>query len=365
MTTPLGAVLAERIARSGPIPVADFMAAALGDPRFGYYTQRAPFGAAGDFVTAPEISQMFGEIIGLWCISLFEQMGEPPRFRLIELGPGRGTLMADLWRAAKIRPAFRAAARIHLVETSPRLRTAQREALSGVAADWHETFPQAAQAEPGTPLIVIANEFFDALPVHQVMRTGRGWRERMVAYDPETGSFEFAAADSETPVCALVPSALGDAPPGAIYEVSIAARDAMAEIAREIVASGGGALVVDYGHVRCGLGDTLQSVRAHRYHDVLADPGLADITAHVDFAALADAARACGARVCGPLAQGAFLKRLGIEARAETILTRASPDQSREIAAAFKRLIDADNMGRLFKALAVTHPKLSAAGFET
>jgi SAM-dependent MidA family methyltransferase len=293
--TPLGAALAERIARSGPLPVADFMAAALGDPRFGYYTRGNPFGAGGDFVTAPEISQMFGELVGAWCVDVFEKMGAPGSFRLVELGPGRGTLMADLWRAAKIRPAFRAAARVHLVETSLRLRGIQEAALSGVNAEWHATFAQAAGDTP-EPLIVIANEFFDALPIHQLIRTAQGWRERLVIYDAAAASFAFAVSDSETEPCALVPPALRDAAEGAIFEASPAGRGLMGEIAEAIVRRGGGALVVDYGHARSGLGDTLQSVRAHRYHDALTDPGAADITAHVDFGALGDAARARGAR---------------------------------------------------------------------
>lgn len=355
--------LVERIARKGPLTVADFMAAALGDPEFGYYRSREPFGAAGDFITAPEISQMFGELVGIWCLDLFRQMGEPSRLRLVELGPGRGSLMADLWRAAKIRPAFRAAARVHLVETSPLLRRRQAEALEGLAAEWHEDFAASLRSDEGAPLIVIANEFFDALPIHQLVQTGQGWRERTVRFDPAKGSFAFSVSQSETAPCALIPAALRDAPEGSIFEVPVAGRSVMGEIARAIASMGGGALIIDYGHDRSGLGDTLQSVRAHRYHDVLSDPGSADITAHVDFEALAEIAKKCGARVIGPTPQGEFLRRLGIETRAEALLTRASPSQAREIAASLGRLIGPDRMGGLFKAMAVTGAGLHPAGF--
>jgi len=360
--SPLGAALAERIGGDGPITVAEFMAAALGDPDSGYYMRRDPLGAAGDFVTAPEISQMFGELIGLWCIAAFEQMGAPSRLRLVELGPGRGSLMADLWRAAKIRPRFVAALSIHLVETSPALRRRQGEALPGLPVAWHESFAEAAAAEPGPPLIALANEFFDALPVHQLVRTDAGWRERTVDFDPGTERFRFAASPSPTPTCAFVPPALRDAPAGAIFEVSLQARAVIAEIAAEIVACGGAGLIFDYGHARSALGDTLQAVRAHRAHEVLDDPGTADITAHVDFEALAHAARASGAHVFGPVPQGDFLRRLGIEARAAA-LAGAAPGQRRAIEAARDRLIGARQMGRLFKVMAVTAPNLAAAGF--
>ena len=355
--------LVERIAQSGAVSVAEFMAAALGDPEFGYYRVQEPFGAAGDFVTAPEISQMFGELVALWCLDLFTQLGEPPRLRLVELGPGRGTLMADLWRAAQIRPAFRAAARLHLVETSPLLRRRQAEALAGVAAHWHEDFAGCARTDAEAPLIVIANEFFDALPVHQLVRADEGWRERTVAFDAAEERLVFSVSESESELAALVPAGLGDAPRGSLFEISAAGRNLMAEIAGHIESARGGTLIIDYGHAQSGLGDTLQSVRAHRRHDVLSDPGSADITAHVDFGALGAIARERGAQVFGPVAQGDFLRRLGIETRARALLAQATPSQARDIAASLARLVDPAGMGMLFKAMAVTSAGLVPAGF--
>ena len=331
--TPLGSRIAQRIAQSGPISVAAYMAAALSDPEFGYYARRMPLGAEGDFVTAPDISQMFGELIGLWCVDLFEQLGSPEILRVVELGPGRGTLMADLWRAAVIRPEFQKAMRIHLVEMNPTLRALQKTALPGVAAEWHENFAAAAASERSAsdrpaPLIVIANEFFDALPVHQLVKAGSGWRERMVGFDSAVQAFFFVAAAEPTPICAKVPPALQDAPPGSIFEIGLEACALMEQIAADIAALRGAALVIDYGHGAVAAGDTLQAVRGHRYHDPLAEPGLADVTAHVDFAALIRAAEAKGVRCRGPVTQGEFLSRLGIAQRAER-LRQSRPDQAR------------------------------------
>jgi NADH dehydrogenase [ubiquinone] 1 alpha subcomplex assembly factor 7 len=360
--TPLAQALASRIGQAGPISVASFMAAALSDPKFGYYRTSNPLGTRGDFITAPEISQMFGELVGIWCMAVFERIGAPSELCLIELGPGRGSLMADLLRAAKIRPAFQAAARIHLVEINPQLRRMQQEMLAG--ATWHESFAEAAQCGD-MPLVVIANEFFDALPIHQLERNESGWRERMVAFDPATESFRFVTAPEETPPCALVPAKLRDEAPGSIFEVSPDARALMAAIAAALVARGGAALVIDYGHEASAIGETLQAVRGHRYHDPLTDPGLADITAHVDFEALTRAACGRGAEVFGPTRQGVWLRRLGIEARAQALMSHAGPGRAPEIAAAQSRLIDGDKMGSLFRALMVARPGLGAIGFET
>ncbi len=355
--------LTERIARRGPLTVAEFMDAALGDPQSGYYRTRAPIGAEGDFVTAPEISQMFGELIGIWCLDLFEQMGEPARLDLVELGPGRGSLMADLWRAAAIRPVFRAAARVHLVETSPVLRRRQAAALRGIDAEWHADFAEIRRAGGNAPLIVIANEFFDALPIHQLVKTGKGWRERTVAFDAETDSFVFSLSEEESDACTHVPAALRASAEGAIFEASAAGQALMRAIAASIESRSGSALIIDYGHVRSALGDTLQSVRAHRYHDVLSEPGRADITAHVDFEALAESARGSGARVFGPVPQVEFLRQLGIGSRAAALRAHASPAQARAIDSSLARLTGADQMGGLFKAIAAASAGLVPAGF--
>ena len=360
----MGARLAQRIAQSGPIAVADFMAAALSDPDFGYYARRMPLGSGGDFVTAPEISQMFGELIGVWCVDLFEQLGCPEKLRLIELGPGRGTLMADLWRAAALRPEFRKAARLHLIEINLGLRELQRAALDGLAVDWHASFAEATAASRDAPLIVIANEFFDALPIYQLEKTASGWRDRMVGFDQATQAFFFSAAPEPTPICGEIPPSLRNAPPGSIFEISVEARALMNEIAAEIGASRGAALVIDYGHGESATGDTLQAVRGHHYHDVLADPGLADITAHVDFAALIQATKSKNVQCRGPATQGEFLRRLGIAQRAEK-LSKARPDRTEEISSALHRLIDGDKMGTLFKVLAVAERSLLPAGFDS
>jgi SAM-dependent MidA family methyltransferase len=350
------------------MPVAEFMAACLYDPRHGYYNCRAPFGAAGDFVTAPEISQMFGELIGLWAAAAWRSMGQPDPVALIELGPGRGSMMADALRAARTVPAFRKAVRVHLIETSPDLAMRQRRTLAGIAdvmLRWHDTIDEV----PERPAIILANEFFDALPVHQAERRPTGWHERVVAIN---AGGELALTAASAPLAgfeARLPPAVRRAPVGAIFEWR---EDRFThDIARRVVAgvaggarlageAGGAALVIDYGHVVSSIGDTFQAVRSHRYVSPLALPGLADLTAHVDFEALARAARQAGARVHGPVEQSTFLKRLGIEARA-AVLQRGVPEAERgAIAAALERLIGPGpaGMGTLFKAMAFSSPQI-------
>jgi NADH dehydrogenase [ubiquinone] 1 alpha subcomplex assembly factor 7 len=352
--------LAARIRRHGPLSVADFMAAALTDPHDGYYTRREPFGTAGDFVTAPEISQMFGEMIGAWCVDCWQRMGRPPAFALAEFGPGRGTLMADLLRVAALDAGFRAALHVHLVETSPTLRAAQRAALDGTAVTWHDR----PDTLPGLPLLAIANEFVDALPVRQFERTAAGWCERRVDVDGDGGSAAPAFRFVLSPPLDTGPlPAPADAPIGAIAETCPQGRALATALAARLVADGGAALLVDYGYAS-GFGDTLQAVRRHRFAPFLADPGEADLTAHVDFAALGAAATAAGAAVHGPVMQGDFLRALGIEARAAALAAQASPAQRDAIDSALRRLIGAREMGTLFKAVAFAAPELPApAGF--
>lgn len=339
MSNALAAQLAREIAASGPIPVAQWMARALGDARHGYYTTRDPLGAAGDFTTAPEISQMFGELIGLWAADLWQRAGSPA-IRLVELGPGRGTLMADFWRATARVPGFHAASRLHLVETSPVLRAAQARMLPH--ADFHDSL---AQVPDDAPLLLIANEFFDALPVRQLIRTATGWRERMVAHD----GTRFVTGAGALPVDALVPPALANALQGAIYETSPAGQNIAAEIGARLAAHGGAALIIDYGYSCPATGDTLQAVHAHNYVDPFADPGDVDLTAHVDFAALAAAA---GVMALGPAAQGAWLTQIGIAVRADALKARADTSTRAQIDAALTRLTV--TMGTLFKVLALT-----------
>lgn len=359
--SPLEAELRAMMSTSGPIPVARYMALCLSHPEHGYYMSRDPFGRAGDFVTAPEISQMFGELIGLWAAEVWRQLGSPHAVRLVELGPGRGTMMADALRAARALPAFRAALSVHLVETSPTLERRQRETLAacGAPVAWHRALDEV----PAGAAIVLANEFFDALPVHQAIRGAERWHERVVGLDP-AGQLAFAAASAPAPVARIPQRLDAEAAPGAIFEWRCA-EPARALASR--VAAGGAALVIDYGHAQSGLGDTLQAVRSHRFADVLADPGEADLTAHVDFAALrADAERA-GARAYGPIEQGLFLRRLGIAQRAAR-LKAAAPDQAGAIDAALARLTGPGQagMGGLFKALALCDPTLGPLpGFDS
>ena len=336
--------LRETIAQEGPIPVERYMALCLGHPVHGYYRRKDPFGAAGDFTTAPEISQIFGELVGLWAVTVWEAMGAPP-FRLVELGPGRGTLMQDLLRAARVRPAFLEAAAIDLVETSPVLRDIQRERLGGAPVAWRERIEEV----PDGPAIVVANEFFDALPVRQYVRTGRGWCERLVGLEGER--LAFGLAPEPAPIAA-------QAPLGAVLEVPEASLAIVRGLARRLVAQGGAALVIDYGFEGPAFGETLQAVRRHSYADPLAEPGEADLTAHVDFSALARAG--AGAAVHGPAPQGDFLRALGIEARAGALKARASPRQAADIDAALARLTGSgpEAMGSLFKALALADPRL-------
>ena len=356
----LAEILARRIRATGPLAVSDYMEAALLHPRLGYYTTRDPLGARGDFITAPEVSQVFGELIGLWCAEAWERMGRPAAVILAELGPGRGTLMQDAVRALRLAPDFRRALSLHLVEASPALRRAQARTLADAAPRWHDGLA----GLPDGPLILIANEFLDALPIRQLVRGMTGWHERRVAL-AQDGALTFALdpAPSDA-VEALVPPALRAAPPGSVFEARPAAETLAAGLGARLAAQGGIALFIDYGHAPSACGDTLQALRRHRRHDVLAEPGEADLTAHVDFAAVATAARGAGARAWGPVPQGAFLAALGIAERAAALLARAVPSQLEAIESGCHRLIDRQEMGTLFKALALADPALPApAGF--
>ncbi|TCT08229.1 class I SAM-dependent methyltransferase [Aquabacter spiritensis] len=354
--TPLEAEIRALIAAEGPMPLARYMALCLGHPRHGYYLTRDPLGAAGDFVTAPEVSQMFGELLGLWAVATWQQMGMPSAFRLVELGPGRGTLMADALRAARLVPQFGAAARIHLVETSPVLRARQKTALAPIAPDWHDRLEDV----PPGPMVLLANEFFDALPVSQFVRGPDGWHERRVGLDG-AGRLVFGADPRPSPMAAALARRVPPPhPPGAVLEApeSGAAAAVAARLARE----GGAALVIDYGYRGPLLGDTFQALRGHRFVDPLEAPGEADLTAHVDFAALARAATGAGARAFGPLPQGEFLMRLGIVQRAERLQQGTNASQRKAILSALARLAGTgkDEMGVLFKVVCLCDPGLGA-----
>jgi NADH dehydrogenase [ubiquinone] 1 alpha subcomplex assembly factor 7 len=357
----LAVLLRQRIEAEGPLEFAEFMAAALGTPGHGYYMTADPFGVAGDFITAPEISQTFGELIGAWCADIWERSGRPQQVSLVELGPGRGTLMADALRILGKRPAFLNALTPRLVETSPALRERQKQALTGTGATWHTRFEDL----PDEPKIIIANEFFDALPVHRFLRTEAGWAEQLVDIDPETAAFRLVLANRESAQAALIPKSVIDSPVGSAAEVSAAGQALTRHIARDIVERGSAALIIDYGPEHSAPGDSVQAVRRHRPVDPLADPGNADITAHVDFEALAGVADEAGAQSFGPISQGTFLRRLGIELRTMKLMGAATPERARDIAAGTRRLIESDQMGTLFKALALVGPgQPPPAGFE-
>nr|WP_040620104.1 class I SAM-dependent methyltransferase [Rhodovulum sp. PH10] len=350
----LGEILRERIRAHGPIPVADYMAACLGDPTHGYYTTRDPFGAKGDFTTAPEISQIFGELIGLWTVAVWQQMGMPVPVRLVELGPGRGTMMSDILRATKVVPAFSEVATVHLVETSPLLQERQRETLAAasVPISWHADLDDV----PNGATIVLANEFVDAQPVHQAVKRADGWHARLVGLDAgENLAFTLAPA-ADPAIAQSIPENLRDAPEGVLYEWR---DEAPTKMLADRAARTGAALVIDYGHAEPGLGETLQALRAHAFVDPLETPGEADLTAHVDFSALARIAADVGARVDGPITQGDFLRRLGIDRRADR-LKAANPEKAETIAAACARLTSPQKtgMGGLFRVIGFAAPSL-------
>ncbi|MDB5409662.1 MAG: synthase subunit beta [Rhodospirillales bacterium] len=357
--TALGDRLAQRIRMHGPLTVAEFMAEALGNPQHGYYMTRDPLGRGGDFITAPEISQVFGELIGLWAADLWDRIGRPEPLVLAELGPGRGTLMADALRAARLMPGFLAALQLHLVETSPTLRRAQGSALAAYDPHWHDSIATL----PEGPLLLVANEFLDALPIRQLVRTGLGWAERLVGLNT-AGAFAFTLAAPHPAADVLVPPALRAAPVGGLFEFAPAALGIVDALSRRIARQGGAALFLDYGHTVRACGETLQAVRDHNPCPVLQDPGEVDLTTHVDFAAIAEAAVAADAAVWGPVTQGDFLRALGIESRLERLAADAAPEQAAEIVSAGRRLIDPGGMGTLFKVLAIAaRDRPAPAGF--
>jgi len=352
--TPLEVEIRRRIKAAGPMPIGEYMALCLFDPEHGYYTTNDPLGAGGDFITAPEISQMFGELIGVWMAAVWKQMGSPESVRLIELGPGRGTMMKDALRALKVMPGFNEAISLHLVEINPLLMSQQQRTLEHVTLPiaWHSALSEV----PDGPSIIVANEFFDALPVNQAVKREDGWHTRCVGIGAEN-QLAFAIAPEPIPQFdSVLPPALHDVPADSIFEW----RDdkSAMDLGRRVADNGGAALVIDYGHSVSVVGDTLQAVGRHAYFDVLTAPGTIDITALVDFEALANAVEAMGAEAYGPIVQARLLRRLGIETRAEALKTKASHATANDIDLALARLIGAgrSGMGMLFKAAAYTHP---------
>lgn len=360
-TTPLEERLIALIRANGPISIADFMEDALGHPHDGYYTSQTSIGAEGDFTTAPEISQTFGEIVGLWLVQSWIEMGEPKKFNLVEFGPGRGVLMADIVRAARLRPEFLKASVVWLIEKSGRLRHEQRRRLDRMPLPplWTDDF---SQVPPG-PALIVANEFFDCLPIRQFERMKSGWRERLIGLSDDGQALAFCLAGTP-PLAGLALPNADETPFGAVAEICEGGLKLAAEVSRALVGGGGRALIIDYGHMASGFGDTLQAVRRHAYWPVLSSPGKADVTAHVDFEALARAAIEAGASVYGPVAQGVFLDRLGLAARAERLASGKNAQQALDIDRAVRRLVAPQEMGEVFKAMAISSPGLvPPAGF--
>ncbi|WP_420962614.1 class I SAM-dependent methyltransferase [Brucella sp. IR073] len=349
MTAPLKQRLIRLIEASGPISVAEYMAACLGDREAGYYTTREPFGREGDFITAPEVSQMFGELVAVWCIGAWQAFGKPANTVLCEIGPGRGTLMADMLRTLqKLAPAFYNSARIAMVETSPRLIEIQQQKLKShaVSIDWHNSFDEI----PDGPLILVANELFDALPIRQYVKLNGRFVERLITVADGELCFT-AGAGSIDP--ALLPAGYETAPEGTIFEAAPARTALMQEIAERIAATQGAALLIDYGHLEAGFGDTLQAMSRHRFADIFESPGEADLTSHVDFAALAQTARACHCRT-GTMTQGEFLLAMGLLDRAGKLGAGKDEAAQEQIRSDVERLAGPGEMGTLFKVLCVS-----------
>ena len=361
--TSLAAQLAATIRHSGPISIAHYMSEALANQTHGYYTTRDPLGMDGDFITAPEVSQMFGELIGLWCADLWMQMEQPGAINLIELGPGRGTLMADAWRATKVQPGFHDAVSLHLVEISPTLRMRQQESLADArpasGPHWYSEFNKV----PPAPLLLVANELLDALPIHQYERMVTGWHERLVDLVPGTNDFRIIVSPHPIENPQTIPDVLEGTPIGGVVERCPAAEALVAQIAEQIRRFGGAALFIDYGYTESAPHDTLQGVRRHSFHPVLDTPGSADLCAHVDFARLREVALNSRCSVWGPSGQGDWLNALGLRERARRLKDGTSAVQQSEIDTALERLVDPAKMGFLFKVMAVASADLAPAGF--
>lgn len=327
--------------------IGTYMALCLGHPEHGYYMTRDPFGAGGDFTTAPEISQMFGEMIGVWCVDMWIKLGAPPEFVLLECGPGRGTLMADIMRATKHVPGFHNAAKIHLLEMSEALRNAQTRALERYTVSHIGAL---SKVKAGLPVILVGNEFLDALPVRQIEHKNGKWWERKIGIS-DTGGLEIGFSEAENLVLENVPGAILGAKEEGVFETSPYLNQFLKSVDNLLINQKGVALFVDYGHMRSALGDTLQAVRSHRFENVLENPGENDITAHVDFENIVRIAKEDGVAVHGPVTQREFLQRLGIEVRAEALMNGAKTSQNNSIRTGLNRLIDTEQMGSLFKVI--------------
>lgn len=344
MQTPLFNLIHDSIKTNGPMSVGTFMSLCLGHPQLGYYMTREAFGAQGDFTTAPEISQLFGEMVAIWVMMTWEQMGKPNNVQLIELGPGRGTLMKDIWRGIGMMPELRDHAEIHLVEFSPRLQKIQGETLQGLPVQWHMHI----DSVPMEPSIIIANEFFDALPIEQAMFHDGRWHQRVVVTEDEDLIFGLGSALQGLPT--------ENVPDGSIYEYAPQATDIMAKLCQRLQQSRGAMLVIDYGddvHLDNRFGDTLQALHDHKMTHVFEHVGESDVTVHVAFASLKIVAQEMGCATLPVQTQREFLTQLGIRLRLEKLLPNATPEQAKQLQSGVHRLVDAAEMGDLFKVLQV------------
>jgi SAM-dependent MidA family methyltransferase len=356
MTSLLDLIRTE-IKTSGPVTIARYMQLCLAHPEHGYYIKRDPLGRDGDFATAPEISQLFGELIGAWLIEVWRQMGRPTPCALVELGPGRGTLMADILRIVSLEPALRDTLDIHLVETSPKLRAAQVETLAplGVTPTHHDSL----ESLPNVPTLWVANEFFDALPTNQWVRTPKGWNARKIGLDDQ-GNLVFGVDPTPRPA----PKRIIDGPPGTIIEHSPAQDAVMQQLVSHVRTNGGAGLIIDYGALKSGTGDTLQAVFRHEKADPLADPGYADLTTHVDFAHLAHVAQDGGLTNLGVADQGTFLLALGLLERAGQLGAGSDASTQHAISLAVERLAGDTAMGKLFKVMGFAGTAIPLPGLE-
>ena len=360
--TPLAAKIAGLIEADGPISVADYFHHCLADPEHGYYMTSEPFGAAGDFVTAPEVTQLFGEMVAIFLLGGWQVAGMPKPVRLVEIGPGRGTLMKDMLRTAnRILGGAMDGWSVHLVETSPRLRDVQAATLadSGVVCQWHETLEDVQDGH----LLIAANELFDALPIRQFVKMGDAFREKVVGLD-DAGSLAFGIGPA-TLESGRLPHDAGHQPDGTVFETAPVREAVIEKLAARLAASGGFAAIIDYGHRVPGYGDTLQAMRGHAYDDPLAHPGEADLTSHVDFAALTAAAESGGAHVLGLTCQGDFLLGLGLLERAGRLGAGKDEAAQEAIRVAVERIAGTGpgRMGELFKVLALSGSPMDAAPF--
>lgn len=350
-------IIKDKIASEGSLSISDYMELCLAHPEYGYYTTRDPLGATGDFTTSPEISQIFGELIGLWCAAVWQQMGSEA-CGLVELGPGRGTLMADALRASKSLPEFHASLTVHMVETSPKLANTQYHNVRDMHPhiEWLDTVEQL----PKKPLIIIANEFFDALPIKQFVKTENGMQERKVTWNETNAQLEYCIQPAGLSL------AKGDdgLQEGQIIESAPLARSIMHILATHLATYGGAALVIDYGYSGVPHGDTLQAVKSHGFASILGNPGEADLTAHVDFSSLMEVAKEQKLNTYGTITQGEFLRKLGAEIRAQLLIRHANEEQQNVILSGLHRLMAPEQMGELFKVIAITSGShIMPAGF--